>query len=429
MKQFTAIIIGAGGRGRTYARKMADLPQKFKLVGVAEPVNDLREDMKNKYNISSDYTFNSWEDILSVPKFADIAVIATMDKMHTEPAIKAMELGYDLLLEKPIAPTPEECALIMKTAKKLGRKVMVCHVLRYTPFFRSIKQYIEEGRLGNIISIEHMEAVGNRHQSHSFVRGNWGNSERSSFMLLQKCCHDLDIIQWLVGKECKQIQSFGDRSYFRKENAPNGSPERCIEGCPVGETCPYNAVKLYLDDKSNGWFRAAATSKMNFTDEDVIESLKTTQYGKCVFKCDNDVVDHQTVNMQFEGGITASMTMCAFTKGGRRIRIMGTKGDLIADMNKPPEKAMEFYNFATNEIEYLPFNCDVTGDSIVGGHGGGDAGIVFDLYSYLNNEISSEKVSEIVVSCKNHMLSFAGEEARLSSDVINMEEYNKKYMD
>ena len=215
MKQFTAIDIGAGGRGSAYTNIMANQPEKFKVVGVAEPIVDRLEYIKDKHGIADEHCFDTWEKILDIPKFADIAIISTMDQMHLEPALKALELGYDLLLEKPAAPTPEECGMIYKKAKECNRKVMVCHVLRFTPFFMKLKWVIDSGLLGEVLSVEHLEAVGHVHQSHSFVRGNWGNTGRASFMLLQKCCHDLDILQWLLGKECKRIQSFGSRNHFR----------------------------------------------------------------------------------------------------------------------------------------------------------------------------------------------------------------------
>ncbi len=429
-KQFKVIVIGAGSRGTTYTNIMHKVPEKFKVVGVAEPIDDRRDYIKEKHEIEDKNCFTTWEDILAVPRFADIAIISTMDRMHTEPAIKAMELGYDLLLEKPAAPTPEECALINQRAKELGRKVMVCHVLRYTPFFKTLKKLINDGVLGEIVNIEHIEGVGNEHQSHSFVRGNWGNSERSSFMLLQKCCHDIDILQWLLNKSCEKIQSFGSTMHFKKENAPEGSPERCIDGCPASENCPYNAMKLYYDAKGNHWFRGAATEKPagKDTDCEVLKALRETQYGKCVYKCDNDVVDHQTVNMQFEGGTLISMTMSAFAMGGRRIRIMGTKGDLVADMKKPAKEAFELYDFATKERKCLDIDYSNVGDSILGGHGGGDDGIIIDLYKYIMGEIDASEVSEIEISTKNHMIVFAAEDSRLNSSVVEVKNYIDKYV-
>jgi predicted dehydrogenase len=433
-KVYKVIVIGAGSRGQGYTNIMHKTPEMFKVVGVAEPIADRRDFIKEKHGIADEYCFDTWEKILDVPKFADVAIISTMDRMHTEPAIKAMELGYDLLLEKPAAPTPEECNLINQKAKEYGRKVMVCHVLRYTPFFRTLKKLLKDGVVGDVVNIEHIEGVGNAHQSHSFVRGNWGNQDKSSFMLLQKCCHDIDILQWLLDKDCKKIQSFGSTMHFRKENAPEGSPDYCIEGCPASETCLYDAMKLYYDAKGNSWFRGAATLKpgSEATDYDVLKALRTTQYGKCVYKCDNNVVDHQTVNMEFDGGILISMTMSAFASGGRRIRVMGTKGDLVANMSLPADKAFELFTFGAGlgagKREVLDIDYSNVGDSILGGHGGGDAGIIVDLYKYLEGEIDASEVSEIEVSAKNHLIVFAAEESRLTSTVVEVDKYMDKYM-
>lgn len=427
------IVIGAGGRGQGYTNIMANAPELFKVVGVAEPIDDRREYIKEKHGIADEHCFDTWEKILDIPKFADVAIISTMDRMHTEPAIKALELGYDLLLEKPVAPTPEECALIEQKAKECGRKILVCHVLRYTPFFRTLKKLINDGVVGEVVNIEHIEGVGNAHQSHSFVRGNWGNSERSSFMLLQKCCHDIDILQWLLDKECKKVQSFGSTKHFNRANAPEGSPEYCIEGCPASNTCLYDAMKLYYDSKGNHWFRGAATLKPagKDTDAEVLKVLRTTQYGKCVYKCDNDVVDHQTVNMEFEDGTLISLTMSAFAKG-RRLRVMGTKGDLVANMSLPADKAFELTTFETGigagKKETLEIDYSNVGDSITAGHGGGDAGIVDDLYKYVMEDYQSEDLSEIAISAKNHMIVFAAEESRLNGTVVDVDEYTNKYM-
>ncbi len=424
MKKLKVIVIGAGGRGLGYTDMMAEMPDNYEVVGVAEPIQDRREHVKNLHNIPEDKCFDTWEKILDIPKFADIAIISTMDRMHTAPAIKAIELKYDLLLEKPVAPTPEDCVAIKNAADKNGVKVVVCHVLRYTPFFKGLKQLLKDDTIGNVISIDHIEGVGNTHQSHSFVRGNWSNSEESSFMLLQKSCHDLDILQWLIDKNCKKIQSFGHLTYFTEKNAPEGAPERCIDGCPKADECFYNAVKLYYDDKENDWFRRAATTLRNVTDEDVEHALRTTQYGKCVFKCNNNVVDHQTVNMEFEDDITITFSMNAFNKGGRIIRIMGTKGEIYATAES---ETAEIYTFADKQHKTVSLSTVSHGEGIVHGHGGGDEGILKDLYDYITGSINADKVSEIGISCKNHMIAFAAEEARLSSSIVDVSEYVKKF--
>ena len=312
MDKIKIIVVGAGGRGKDYTDIMARFPEKFQVVGVAEPIESRREYMRTKHNIPAENCFDTWEKILEKPKFADAAIISTMDRMHFAPAMEAIRKGYNLLLEKPAAPTAEECLAIESEAKKYGVRILVCHVLRYSPFYVTLKSLIDKGEIGRVMSIQHAEGVGNVHQSHSFVRGNWGNAEKSSPMLLQKSCHDMDILQWLVGKECKRVSSFGSLTYFIKENAPEGSPDYCIEGCPMAAECPYNAVKLYYDDKDNDWFRNAATGIVSPTDDEVAHALRTTQYGKCVFKCDNNVVDHQVVNLEFEDGTVVDFNMSAF---------------------------------------------------------------------------------------------------------------------
>lgn len=428
MKKLKVILIGAGCRGIGYTDSMSEQPDKFEVVGVAEPVEDRRNYIKEKHGVSEEYCFDTWEKILEIPKFADIAIISTMDKDHSGPALKALELGYDLLMEKPVAPTPEECVQIMKQAEKYDRKIMICHVLRYTPFYNRLKNVLKSGAIGDVISVVHNEDVGAKHQSHSFVRGNWGNSDRSSCMLLQKSCHDLDIIQFLLDKECKRVQSFGSLRHFRIENAPEGAPDYCIEGCPKAEECIYNATKLYTNDDLHPdfieWFRTTATHLTKPTIEDAEKAIRTTQYGKCVYKCDNNVVDHQVVNMEFEDGITVAFTMCAFADGGRTTKIMGTKGWIMADARKD---SIEVFDHETGKAATVSESAGDVDIAITGGHGGGDAGIINALYDYVMDKKAANEVSEIGVSCKNHMLAFAAEKSRLEGKVVNIKEYMKSF--
>ena len=418
-KVITAILIGAGNRGEAYTNIMAQKGDKFKVIAVAEPIESRRNAIKEKHQIPDNMCFEDWRPLLSLGKIADIAIIATMDKRHLEPTMEAISLQYDILLEKPVSPDPAECLKIADYAEKMGVKIVVCHVLRYTPFFITIKKLIDDGRLGDIISINHEECVGNVHQSHSFVRGNWGNSERASCMLLQKSCHDMDILQWLIGKKCKKIQSFGTLTHFKKENAPENAPDYCIEGCPKADTCPYNAVKLYLEDKENAWFRTTATREANPSDEIVEKALRTTQYGKCVYKCDNDVVDHQTVNMLFEDDVTVTFTMNAFNKGGRFIHIMGTKGELHAEMGAI-ERPITLYEFETGQTQEIPI---VAKDGILNGHGGGDEGIIDSLYEYLVGEYKGCSISDIRTSVNNHLIVFAAEESRANGTVVDFDKF------
>ena len=428
MKQFSAILIGAGGRGKTYARSMKQMSDKYHFVGVAEPIDVKRNTFAQEYDIPAENVFKDWREILDRPKMADIAVIATMDGDHYEPAMKAIELGYHLLLEKPVAPTVKECTEIANAAEKKGVSVIVCHVLRYTPFFKTVKQIVDSGKIGKIVSIDHVEAIGDIHFSHSFVRGNWHNEKESTPMVLQKTCHDLDILQWIIGKPCKKVQSFGSLTYFRPENAPEGAPRRCAEGtCPIADTCTYNCNKLYIENPMNLWwksgFRQIVATHPDFTDEDLKEALMRTDFGLCVFQANNDVCDRQVVNMEFEGGVTARMNVNAFNEGGRYIRIYGTKGELFAFMGDESIYVRETYG--DRNKEYIPVM--KTDESIAGGHGGGDAGIVYDLYDYLNGTYKGVSVADIHISVANHMIAFAAEKSRHSDTVVWMDDFCKEY--
>ena len=427
MKKVSVIILGAGNRGSAYSTHMSQMPEQYEIVGVADPDPARVERMRSTCHIPAENCFSSWEDILSRPKMADVCVISMVDNIHYYPALKAIDLGYNLLLEKPVAQTAQECADIAIAAKKKGVSVLVCHVLRYTPFFNAVKKVIMDGTIGDIMSVIHVEAVGNVHQSHSYVRGNWHNEAESTPMLLAKSCHDIDILQWLLDKPCKRVQSFGSLRHFTKENAPEGAPVRCADGgCPAAETCPYNCMKLYYDDKNNAWFRRASTRNIAKgelpTDEEVLEALRTTDYGLCVYQANNDVVDHQVVNMEFEGGVTVSFSMNCFNKGGRFIRMFGTKGELIADMSN---STIRVYTFADKQYRDVPVTR--AEESILGGHGGGDLGIVKELYEYLSGCYTGYRAADIETSVKNHLICFAAEKSRHNGTVESVDAYMEAY--
>jgi len=404
MKQIKAIIIGAGQRGNAYAAHAKLKPDDIKLVGVAEPHEIRRNSLSERYGIAEADRLYTWENVFEREKWADVVIICTPDRLHYGPAMAAIKQGYDVLVEKPAAPTPEECLDMANAAKEKGVKVVVCHVMRYSPFATTLKEIIDSGEIGEVRSIVHNENVGNIHQSHSFVRGNWGNEAASAPMILAKSCHDMDFLQWLIGKKCVSLSSYGSLSYFKEANAPKGSPARCTDGCK--EDCQYDTRKLYLNSK-NEWFRSVAAGHFNSTDEEVLEALKTGRYGRCVFKCDNDVVDHQIVSMLFENNITASFSMCAFTPDiSRSIKIMGTKGQIKAHTSK---KHVQVTTFDGNdrEIEIVA----------VGGHGGGDTGIMNSFCAYING-VDIPDISEIGISSENHMLCFAAEMSRANGGAL-----------
>ena len=420
MKKITVALIGAGGRGTNYVSLMDK--EKFNVVAVAEPIKERRERIKKMHDIPDNMCFENYQALLKEPKLADCAVIATTDRMHYEPSMIAIEKGYNLLLEKPAAPTYKECVDIANFAKEKGVKILVCHVLRYTKFFSKIKEMIKNGDVGNVISIHHSENVGHLHHSHSYVRGNWGNSEKSANMLLAKSCHDIDILQWLMDEDCTNVHSFGSLSFFKKENAPEGAPLYCHEGCPYSKECFYDATDIYSKNHK-GWYKGHALQKENPTDEDYANLIRTTQYGKCVFKCDNDVVDHQVVNLEFESGAVASFNMSSFNEGGRYIRVMGTKGEIYGDMK---HNSLDYFDFRTGEHTLMNPNELNLDDSITSGHGGGDGGLVEILYEYLANDYDGDMLSEIGISTRNHLIVFAAEKSRLEKKVVNMEEFYKE---
>lgn len=414
MDNITAVVIGAGARGMdAYINK--PIPGQLTIVGVAEPNDYRRKHMKEKYDIPSEHCFNGYEELLNGPKIADLAIICTPDRMHYQPAKMAIEKGYHIMLEKPISPIPSEVYLIGRLAEKHDKVFSVCHVLRYTSFYSELKRILDSGTIGKLISVVHCEDVGYWHQAHSFVRGNWGNNEDSSPMILQKCCHDMDLLVYLVGSRCKKISSFGSLTHFKPENAPSGAPLRCTDGCPAFDTCQFNAVKLYLG-RNRGW------AKQHFdiedgSDEAILKELTTNRYGRCVYRCNNNVVDHQVVNMEFENEETVSFTMCAFTESNKRIsRFLGVDGEICCDMGK---NTIVVRNFKTGNTETIIVNPNS------GGHGGGDYGIMTSVINaVLGNTVDKTSVQE---SVQSHMMAFAAEESRLSGRSIDMNEFVEKF--
>lgn len=422
MGKIQAVVLGYGNRGASYSDYAVKHPDELEIVAVADPIANRLQYAAQLHSLPEDRIFTDWRQIADQPKMANFAIIATQDHMHLEPALAMIEKGYNLLLEKPMATTPAECKQITEAAEKKGVGIIVCHVLRFTSFWTTLKGIIDSGAIGKVMSITHMENVGNRHQSHSFVRGNWRKTSKATPMILAKCCHDTDLIQWLIGKSCKKVQSFGSLTYFTKENKPAGAPARCTDGCPHADTCFYNAIKLYYDDKNNTWFRSViANTVTNPSDEAVMEALRTGPYGRCVYDCDNDVVDHQIVNMEFEDMTTASLSMNAFNKGGRFIRIFGTEGEITMGEGK----WFDVYSFADRQTTQVPI--DTIGNSISSGHGGGDVGIMIDAVNYFGNGIASPSVCDIRMSYLSHLIAFAAEESRLTGTVVDLEEYSARW--
>ena len=402
----TYAVIGYGGRGSLYTRLLNERGD-FTLTAVCDINPDKLDKAVRDTGISKDKTFLDPEKFFAAGKLADALVLSTMDRTHYQYAIRALNLGYDLLLEKPIAETAEECRGIYELSKKLNRKVEVCHVLRYSPFYALIKQKIDGGEMGKVVTVTQTENVGWYHQAHSFVRGNWGNSEKSSPMILQKCCHDMDILYYLIGKDCKAVSSFGSLTYFTKENAPEGSADYCYK-CPKKDECAYNCLEIYKKTGAANGFLFLTDYYGDADDNAAIEihfSDKNNRFARCVYKCDNDVVDHQVTNLLFEDGITAQLTMTAFSAEITRvIKVHLTKGEIVGDMG-------------TNTITFTPFGgkqevIDVKSlTSGLAGHGGGDARLVDDFAALLEGK-DAQILTDIGKSLMSHQMCYAAEESR-----------------
>ena len=307
-KTITAITLGAGDRGNIYGNYALAYPDQLDIVGVAEPMNIRNERYAAAHNIKDKYRFDTWEDVFERPKFADAIIITTPDVLHYGPCMKALEMGYDVLLEKPIAPTEKECKDILQLAQKTNRIVAVCHVLRYAPYFQKLHSLIQDGAIGKLVSLQHFEPIQHVHMSHSYVRGNWHDSKATTPIILAKSCHDLDIMRWLVDSPCEQVNAFGDLTWFKMENAPEGSTERCIDGCAVEKQCPYSAKRIYYD-KQTWLHHFDLPENPDLHPEAIMEYLRTSNYGRCVYRMENDQPDHYTMNLKFKNGVTASFNM------------------------------------------------------------------------------------------------------------------------
>ena len=411
-KPVTVMVIGAGSRGRTYARYAAKFPKSMKVVGVADLNPNRRRAMAKAHNIPKENQFAHFNDALSRAKFADAVVISTPDNLHYEPCMKALELGYDVLLEKPVAPTEKECRAILKQAHKYNRIVAVCHVLRYAPYFVALKQVLESGAIGDIVSVQHMEPIQYAHMAHSYVRGNWPLADKTTPIILAKSCHDLDIMRWLIGKPCETIAAEGSLHLFRPENAPKGAPERCTDGCPHEAECPYSAIDIYERRK-----RHLGVFDLPRKDPALIrEKLKTTNYGRCVFRCNNDQCDHYVAIMKFQDGVTGSFTMDAFTPwGGRRTRIMGTKGFIEGDM-----KTFTYYDFRTSHKSVWDQKVSEIAEYKDSGHGGGDHLLVRDFLRAVSAQDEKLLSSTIDVSIESHVMGFMAEKSRKSMKKVKI---------
>ncbi|MFI6539617.1 Gfo/Idh/MocA family protein [Nonomuraea sp. NPDC050547] len=401
----TLAVVGAGSRGSGYARRAEG---RARVVAVADPLAARRE----RFPEAAHYA--DWRELAALPRQADAVIIATMDADHVEPAVRFAELGYHILLEKPMAVSEQDCRTIVAAAEKAGTVFAVCHVLRYTPYTRTLKQLLDAGAIGEIVSVQHLEPVGWWHQAHSYVRGNWRRTDESTFMLLAKSCHDLDWLVHIMGRQVTRVSSFGGLKHFRPENRPEGAADRCLD-CAVESTCPYSAPRLYLPLAGReSWPLTVITEDVSAAG--VREALRTGPYGRCVYACDNDVVDHQVVNMEFEGGASAAFTMTAFTpQQHRQTRIFGTHGSIEGD-----GVLLKVTDFVTGETSVV--DSSATGDGTAdGGHGGGDEGLMAAFLSAVETGDRSAVLSSPGESLHSHLIAWAAERSRLDGTTVTLE--------
>ncbi len=414
MKPVTLIVAGAGNRGTVYSQYALQHPEQARVVGVAEPRDFYRERLAKAHAVQAKDVFRDWREMAGRERMADAVIIATQDRMHRECAEAFAARGYHILLEKPMAPSEEDCRRIVAGAKATGNLFAVCHVMRYTTYTTTLKQMLDGGAVGDIVSLQLLEPVGFWHQAHSFVRGNWRNESESSFMLLAKSCHDIDWIRHLIGRRCLKVSSFGSLKHFRSEERPPGAAERCVD-CPLASSCPYSAVTIYvgrLRAGRSGWPVAVVTPEP--TEKSVMEALRTGPYGRCVYACDNDVVDNQVVNMEFEGGRTAAFTMTAFTEQrDRQVRIFGTRGEISGD-----GAVIDLYDFATDR--HTRTDTRTADSGALAGHGGGDYGLMRAFVGALATGERSRVLSGPDESLETHLTVFAAERSRREERVIRL---------
>jgi len=403
------VLIGAGHRGNIYADYALISPKEMRIVAVADPSPARRARIAAEHRLPPERCFASWDEALregdaQARRLGDAVIVATPDAMHVQPALRALAQGYDLLLEKPIAPTEAECRQILAAAQASGRIVGVCHVLRYTPYFRELKAILDAGMIGQIISVQHLEPIEHTHMSHSYVRGNWRSSKTATPIILAKSCHDTDIIRWLVGAHATEVQCFGNLKWFKQANAPEGSTERCTDGCAVERECPYSALQIYHRDRKRLYVFDLPEDTAHW-DELILHGLKTTDYGRCVYRMDNDQPDHLTVNIQFENGVTAGFSMEAFVSyEGRRTRIMGSMGDIVGDM-----ESFTLTTFKGGGRRSWSMKTDA--------HGGGDHRMVKDWVQAVGQQNAALLSSPIEDSVESHLMAFAAESSRLKRTI------------
>lgn len=413
----TLAIVGAGARGAAYARIAVGLGDAS-VVAVADPDAARRTALAAEFDIPEAHVFADWSDLAAAPRLADAAIIATPDRLHADPACALADRGYALLLEKPMAPTQADANRIVQAVQRNGVLLAVCHVLRYTEYSRRLKELVDAGRVGEIVTVDHLEPVGWWHHAHSYVRGQWAVEATSSSMLLAKSSHDIDWLVHVIGRRVERVSSFGGLFEFRPENKPAGAGDRCLS-CPVERSCAYSAVRIYErflgDPVFERWPLGVLTDDV--TPDGVRKALEEGPYGTCVYSGHNDVVDHQVVNLEFTGGVTASFTMTAFSAlDFRKTRIFGTQGSIEGDGRR-----IVVHDFLTDSQETITFDTTTGSASAADGHGGADTELVRAFLAALSTGDHRLVTSGPHESFESHRIVWAAERARRGGTVVTLQ--------
>ena len=406
----TIVAIGGGNRTNKYLEYAVRHPERLRLVGLVEPNPLRRHALAEKFGLKAAQCFEDYACFFRHPLQADAVLIATPENLHFDPCMRAIEAGYHVLLEKPIARTLDECRAIARAARSKGVIVGVCHVLRYHPYFMRIKQIVDSGELGQIISINHNAAVGIDRMTHGYVRGMWRREEISNPILISKCCHDIDFLLWITSSRCRKLASFGSLRWFRAENAPAGSTDRCID-CPIEASCPYSAVDLYRTRRD--WISNFDVPQGATIDQVIDRELREGPYGRCVFRCDNDVVDHQVIALEMDDDVTISFTMDPFTLDDQRqTHIRLTHGEIDGD-----ERTLRLRWFRGAREKIFDFS------SIVGTpfHAGADLNLIEDFIHTLACREHDFRTS-IEQSVESHRICYEAERSRLTGQTIRLDD-------
>ncbi len=420
MAAVDAVIVGAGERGRfVFGEYALAHPDRLRVAALAEPDDEKREGMAREHGIPRERCFRDWRDLFGEERLAPLAIVATGDTLHVRPTLAAVARGYHVLLEKPIAPTPEDCVRVVEAAEAAKRMLQIGHVLRYTPFYRRVHEIIDSGALGEIVSLDLRENVAYWHMAHSFVRGKFRNSELAAPIVLAKSCHDLDLMVWFAGRPANRVASFGNVAHYRASAAPDGAPERCTDDCPARRDCPHDVERFYLgpdDEIARIW--PWSDLSLDPTREARRRALETGRYGRCVYRCDNDVADHQVVAVEFEGGATGSLTVQGLaSEEERTVRISGSRGELSGVLHSG---VIEVSRHGVLGVE-----CHEMGGSALG-HFGGDGGLLDHLTQVMAEPAVGEVRTSGRISLESHLIGFAAEEARLSGSVIDMGRFREE---